>query len=201
MFRIEVSISTPEQARIAAAVFKTMGQAWPQGGYSLATETDAPKAQDYAADMAKVSADVASLPEPEAETPAKRTRRTKAQMEADAAKADPAALYAVMTGAPVPETAPASLPAGSSAWVGTDPAVAEAAKVAEAEAEADFLADLQPAAAPKADTRTRDALLVEVRALAEEKGIIWMREVIEKAGGKKLSDLSDDVLRVLAPLA
>lgn len=44
----------------------------------------------------------------------------------------------------------------------------------------------------------REALIVEVRVLVEERGIPWMREVMARTGAGRLRELTTRELRIIA---
>lgn len=118
---------------------------------------------------------------------APRTRRTKAEIEADAAKA-------AATSAPADPKGDAA--AQYEALTGTALAAPVVDTPAVAAVEADPLeAMLAADAAPAATDKTREEMIAAITKLMGEKGVVWTREsIIGKYKVGKFSDMSDELV-------
>lgn len=131
-------------------------------------------------------------PGAEQPTPAAEVRRPGRPRKGT--QADPVDQYNALAGVAGSATVPASDPV---AKLESDTAALVAGADAEEPADASDDARGTGELADVADTRTRDELLADVRALAQAKGALWLRPILTDNKVGKLSDLADDILRAL----
>jgi len=152
-------------------------------------------AADYDADSMTQGVSEVNVHLAEDITPQRRRRRRATVADvpsADGASADPVVAYnaltAATTQAPEADVIEKAAPAAP-----VEPAAPTAPAAAAPTTGA--------APAATADLRTRDQLLTEVRAVTQQRGVLWLRGCLETYKAARLSDLTDDALRAaLAPV-
>lgn len=182
MFKIESTIANAADAERASAVFAAIADVYAEHPADSDAATPPSARRQRRPRVADVAAPATPPPAPTNAAAALAATLAPAPVK----PVDPAALYAALGGG-LPANTPAAAPT-----LAADVAAAESAVALTTPATVPTLAANPPAGAD--DAAAKESALASFRQLAQDRGALWLRAVLEKNSAARLSGLSLDVV-------